>query len=265
MAVNRAFYNRTFGKDLDVGWTCPTCSRGLLVLLDGAFAQSKDSTSENEMREEWFDAEDHYRSRFSAILKCSYCRDSVVVSGYTGVVREWPTGDFSDEFYRVTYVCPSPRLIDIPKTCPYEIQERMDRAFVSCWDDFSAAANHVRSAVELILDGLGVPCEGPTGKPIYLALRIKTLEQTDNVLFQMLNAIRFIGNAGSHDVVDRRALFDAFDVIDAVFRQLYCDVQSNALAIATRINELKGPRRGRNNVVQLVAADDGGSDGAAQG
>lgn len=160
-------------------------------------------------------------------------------------------GDISyEDFYTATCIDPSPLLFEIPEHCPGKVSEQIEKAFVCVLGDPSAAVNHIRTAVERLLDVQHVAKTRPRKKGggrerITLHDRIGLMK---NVQARgVLTAVKWLGNAGSHaGEMDREHAFDALDLMERALRLLYVDHDRRLDKLVTSINTRKGVPRKRS-------------------
>src|SRR5262249_18284642 len=131
---------------------------------------------------------------------------------------------------------PSPPLITIPENCPTTIKAELEKAFVASWGDLLAAANHTRSCVEKLLDYLEEPKRGR------LHQRIENYKKRDEQRGTALLAIKWVGNTGSHaDELSRNDVYNAFDIIEAVLKDVFSrDYSKVAQSVEAINNSLTG-------------------------
>lgn len=84
------------------------------------------------------------------------------------------------------------------------------------------------------------------GKLIFLNLhsRINLLPEKYGELKELLLAIKWLGNAGSHadSPISIDDVMDAYQLIDHVLQELYVQKGKKAKALAKLINKKKGPK-----------------------
>jgi Domain of unknown function (DUF4145) len=213
-----------------------------------------------EGREDWSPGDAEYR--FSALLECKnhLCREVIAIAGhghgyYEQVYYSDPeTGDsesdmtYTEKFYP-NYINPSPALIVIPTLCPKNIKEELSKAFISSWGDPYAALNYIRSSVEQLLGHLKIESMQikPSGESIRIPLhnRILILSTQNKLIGDCLQAIKWLGNAGSHaDEISRNDVYDALDIIEMVLDDLFVRHREKLISLISVINEQKGPSRG---------------------
>jgi hypothetical protein len=162
-------------------------------------------------------------------------------------------GDYIEvEYFYPAYVSPSPPLIIIADVYPELVIEELRLSFASSWSDFSSAGNHIRAAVERLLDYLKEPrYRRKSGKQVRLTLhsRIKELANRNKELSDSLLAIKWLGNQGSHsDKLTRNDIFDALDILDFILNDLFICPQMKIKKLVTKINKAKGPVKKRSMV-----------------
>ncbi len=183
-------------------WHCPACAGGYLKQKGDSLhfwetRESREARSHEAWEPEW----DRYR--FTMLLVCNneHCREPVAVIGErrVEVFQTSFDGDYEEvEYFHPTYVSPSPTLIIIAEDYPESIVAELRLCFASSWADFSSAGNHIRTAVERLLDHLEEPKFKENGKRLTLHDRIKGLESRDKELSDSLLAIKWLGNQASH-------------------------------------------------------------------
>jgi hypothetical protein len=200
-------------------------------------------------KDEGFDF-DWVVTRFVALVKCdnNLCQETAVVAGYGKVIEvpNWEAQEieYEDRFFP-TYVNPSPPIIQIPKKCPESVTDELKTAAVSLWGDAPSTANHLRTAVERLLDERKVP-KTTKGKKkrvrLYLHERIVLFEKTHPTQANALKAAKWLGNAGSHtNTLDRKDVFDMFDILERVLEDLYANHTKNLAKLINAVNKAKGP------------------------
>ncbi len=205
MPVNRDLWNEPLSRNYTPNWHCSICGGGNLRLAAESLHALATAESIRQQDHPAWDA-DWSKLRFSAMLKCNNhaCMESATIAG-KGRVEMVQTSDHDYdyvEFYTPEFFKPSPTLILIPKECPGEVIDQLQQAFVASWGDASASANHIRMAVERLLDHIKQPRTriSPKGKRELLSLhkRIEGLASRDKQLSDSLLAVKWLGNAGSH-------------------------------------------------------------------
>lgn len=186
--------------------------------------------------------------RFAGLMTCSLssCGEIVAV---LGDVRVFEDGDddvyepkmvFSD-FLRPVSISPAPLLIQPPVGTPDLVEGALREASGLIWQSAEGAANQVRQAVEHLMDHQGVTSSLP-GAFLSLHNRIKEFEKKDAANAEILLAVKWLGNSGSHaGGLTRDDVFDAFDMVEYVLTNLFDTTAATIMAKAKAINTQKGP------------------------
>jgi Domain of unknown function (DUF4145) len=141
---------------------------------------------------------------FHGDLACprSPCGNKYVVAGTWGVDYD---GESSEghyaEFFSVSYILPALPLMEYPDAVPDKIRDPISAASLVLLSDASAAANRIRSAIEALLDCQRVRKHHAGNRSARLTThaRIKEFEARNPDAAAQLMAVKWIGNAGSHE------------------------------------------------------------------
>lgn len=255
VSVNRDFWSGdTFSQEYVTPWPCPTCQHGVLALKEGSLQEeATGQTACHERDDNW--EPDFWGGRFSCFLVCRnvHCRDCVAVLGDAFVEQAGEYGNLIT-VYRPRMFAPALHIFNIPPQCPADVQGEIIAAFQLFWCDPEAAMNHARKAVEMVLTHLGVKrfelsstAAKATGKKkrIFVALhnRIGILRRTQPEIADRLEAVKWIGNVGSHSKgITKDDLFDSFDLIEDVLQEHFEKRGDRIRAISTSIIKRRGPR-----------------------
>jgi len=256
VSVVRAIWKATLTKSAAPAWPCPRCGVGrLLIQKDSVHVvDTKDSKLAN-LRDGYHPG--NVEGRFVALLRCSErsCQEPVVVSGTSGYEQEYePEGREEWSLYlQPVSVHPSPDIFVIPEAAkwPDPVVKEIRRAFSLYWGDREAAANAIRSAVEVLLTHLKVRrfALNKNGRRYRLSLdaRLKLLEPTNPALARGLMAVKWIGNAGSHpEELSKDDVLDGFEILDHVMTDAFSRHEKARIAkLAREITRRKGPRSRR--------------------
>jgi hypothetical protein len=249
MPVDRALFEEPLTETRAPNWRCPRCNGGHLRLVPESLHRAFSGDTKEASSHEAFEA-DWVVKRFAALVKCdnNACQETAAVAG-TGKVVEVPNWeaqeiDYEDRFFP-SYVNPSPPIIQIPSKCPEMVVEELKLAAVALWGDSTAAASHLRSAVERLLDSQKVlkTAKGKAGR-VRLPLhdRIVRFGKARVEQGQALSAAKWLGNAGvhAHDI-QRKDVFDMFDIIEKVLDDIYAPHGKNLSKLIAAVNKAKGP------------------------
>lgn len=194
---------------------------------------SKRAHAHEEWDPEWIE------ERFIKLLKCNFanCGEVVSVSGNAGVEEDQfqdGEGDWQQEFvrhYEVQSVLPAPLPIRPIAKTPEIVKGPLRMAGQLLWQSPEAAANHVRQAVEHLMDHQKVKKRVKAGsKKLTLHARLLEFEKKDGLNGPVLRAIKWIGNDGSHQGgVSREELLDAFDMMELALTNLFDDAAAKVM------------------------------------
>ncbi len=118
-------------------------------------------------------------------------------------------------------VFPAPALFHIPDAVPDNCKSLIHRSFALYWGDRKSAANALRAALEALLDDKGF-----TGAK--LGNQIAQLTVVHPELKDYVEAIRMVGNHGSHKDVEEHSheeMLDALEATEYVCKELYHDLK----------------------------------------
>lgn len=200
---------------------CPRCGKGLLkwrkdALLKREPAYSKLNRDVDPLTPELI------HEVFTSFMVCEvgYCGETVVVSGFISYAddvppsEENPTPDWTPYYFPENFY-PAPAVIPISGKLSPECTHALRSAFGLLWSDRPACANRLRSFVEHLMDQLGVPRSGP------LSARLNRFAQTDPRHANTMEALRLVGNKGSHGGNATFAdLISCFELVEAAIRDL---------------------------------------------
>ncbi|EGM67953.1 DUF4145 domain-containing protein [Shewanella sp. HN-41] len=243
-----------FVKSHPYQWTCPTCKMGVLELVSNSFfskesAMSKSAHDHPNWDPEWIELV------FSCFFECSNsnCKEVVACTG-TGTV-DWDVAvdeyghqiQEYDEYFKPTYFQPTLHYFDIPEQTPKEVKSSILTSFSLVLANSSSASNHVRVAIELLLNNLKIKrFRTNNGKrySINLHQRIESLPNKYAHLKELLLAIKWLGNAGSHasTPLSLDDVFDAYEILEVVLNDLYENKIELARKLAKDINKNRGPK-----------------------
>ena len=236
MTVNRNHY-RTHYRQLPP-WECPTCGKGHLVPIKGKEVVQETGPSQRaHAHEEW--GPEWVQERFAMLLQCNFanCGEVVSASGNSGIEPNGyfdPEGEWQQEYiriYEVLALLPAPLPIRPIVKTPETVREPLRTAGQLLWVSPEAAANHVRHAVEHLMDHQKVKkLSKAGGKKLSLHARLLEFEKKDSVNGQILRAIKWIGNDGSHKGgVSRDEVLDAFDMMELALTNLFDDAAAKVM------------------------------------
>ena len=232
-------------------WQCPTCGKNLLTKDKIEEAETADSFQYKQ--EEGYGPET-YVGRFTGLLKCTnpQCMEHVAVAGTFTVSEDdyyddnWEAQKSYTHHYAPTFMEPAPHLFPIPKESPPEVEGTLLRAFGLFWTDHGATANAIRAGVEALLDNKGVArkAKAKGGKRLHrisLHDRILRFKQKNESAGDFLEAIKWLGNSGSHgDVPEANDLLNGFDFFEQAIHAVYVKHAERLAKVAKSVNRRKG-------------------------
>lgn len=231
-------------------WTCPTCQRGSLVLVQGSLTSHESPGSLRAHNDPDWDP-DWTEYSFTAWAKCTHarCAQIVAISGSGGVegfMRENGDYDWPDTFH--PKICtPMPDMIEIPPKCPDDVSKELREAFSVYWISSAACAGRIRVALECLMDHLGVPRKRKNANRRYRDLtlhgRIDLYTQSNPAAGGQLMALKWLGNAGSHSsTVSTNDLLDAFEILEHVLAELIDRRSAKVATLARQLTRKHGAR-----------------------
>ena len=252
--MDRKLYKVPFTREKSPDWLCPHCGKGVLRFIDGTFrAEERRHSREARDYEAW--DPDWIEYSYSGMLRCSndQCKECVATSGVGGVDIDVVFGHGGEpeqtwaDFFRPKYFEPPLAIIDLPTECPASVSEPLEESFRLFFSSPASASNNVRIALESLLTELGIKRYAvKNSKRQFLSLhsRIGLLPAKYSELRDLLFAIKWLGNAGSHadSVVTLDDVMDAYELIDHVLQELYAQRSKKAKDLAKLVNKKKGPK-----------------------
>jgi len=260
MPIDRQLWLHGFTWGSMQPWSCPRCGYGTLKSLthrieghDGKvrdLAAIIERESQASMNSRDFGDPD-YDCVFAGVLQCSRqdCGEVVAVSG----TSHFDPGDEHGitRYYLPKCFEPPLPIFKIPEKCPKVVAVEVNAAFALYWADPSACINCIRCAVERFLDHAKVPrfrimTNKATGKSrrgiIVLHERIELFKKTQPDIAKRLSAIKWLGNAGSHQrKVTKEDALQGFDILQWVLNKRFDPDDKHVAKLTSEINRRKGP------------------------
>ncbi len=212
---------------------CPRCSKGHFKLRANSVVQLQPQHVTNALDESELYDEASY-GRFSCFLECdfTFCQEIVAVAGdYSEHYHHHFDEDINDSVtitdrnFSPFIMRPAPVMISTPEKLNDDSKKHLVKAYELFWADWASCANRLRIVTEYLLDQLAIPRTGVKGKRknarLDLSDRIDLLKVAQPGHDQLLNALRVVGNLGSHDgIVDFDALLDCFEFLEEAMSEL---------------------------------------------
>lgn len=247
MLMDRNSLLHGFTRTRIPSYCCPHCVEGRLK-LEGAFISEETKASMKDQGEDYWDV-DFVVLRFNCKLKCPACSEIVFFIGSGGVDEEhdvdehggWSTTHVN--YYSPKFFYPPIIFIRCPDKTPYLVKEQVVAASSLYFAHPDSCCNSIRAAAEEILTDLGIPALNENGAYASFVSRIKQLPPEKESVKALFDAIRWLGNHGSHPgtgLLHTHSL-DAFEILELLLEEVYSDSKLKIQELAKRINEAKGP------------------------
>jgi uncharacterized protein DUF4145 len=237
---------------------CPSCSRGHLEKT-AKFATQRSGVSRQSEAEcpEGFEP-DWIQGVFTGLLTCSLsgCLEGVAVAGGFEVVdnpapvNEWNQQDQYAERYRLRFAHPAPLIVECPPRTPKTVQDAAGAAAAVMWTDSAGAAGRLRVAVEELMTVQKIAKVrlvnkqggGQQRKPRMAHERITEFARTKPDVAEVLLAVKWIGNSGSHESgLSPQDVLEGAQMLSHALRLLYDPSEADLLRRVALVNKRRGP------------------------
>ena len=241
-----------FQKESKISWPCPNCNNISLTIINDKFTFEETANTKDCKNEIWFETEwiDYI---FTGILFCKSCENLTMFSGSGGVESYSYVDETTNEYqcgynkiFQPHFFQPTLNLFKIAEDCPDTIKEEIINSFKLFWIDLSSCANKVRIALELLMDELNVNKTKTVKKgEIKLNLHERILEyrKENSEVGDFLEAIKWIGNSGSHSgSLEKIDLVETYQLLEFSLNKLYDNKEAELKKIKNEIIARKGKR-----------------------
>ena len=242
--MNKEILKGAFTVGKMPGYRCPHCLAGLLR-VEGQFNSKETEDSRLSHNEEWWDPE-YISYIFSCSLKCATCSEIVFVVGDGWVSQSFDAnGEFAgqyESYYTPKYFHPALQLIDYPAMAPEDVVSLLSTACSLYFSSPASCCNSIRGAAEKLLTFLGV-AEKDDEKFISFGNRIRLLGEAHGAVKGLFNAIKWLGNHGSHPggEIEVDDALNAFEIMEFLLEEVYGERKKALRELADAINDQKGP------------------------
>ncbi|NKE72846.1 DUF4145 domain-containing protein [Candidatus Manganitrophus noduliformans] len=260
--MNRNVLKLPFILGVPPDWICPTCTRGVLRIKKASFFKEERYGSRNRSQKDWDPEWIEYV--YSCLLICTndQCQEVVANTGIGSLnldCYEDENGKWVQEYhdlFRPKFFEPHLILLDIPEKCPESVSSPLHESFTLFFSVPNAASNNVRIAIEELLTHLKVKRFNIIkGKRRFISLhqRIYLLPPKYAHLKDLILAIKWLGNSGSHGNGDAKGVItmddvmDSYDLIEHILHEIYAPKTKKLVALAKKVNK----RKGRMKVLSL--------------
>lgn len=227
--MQRELFERPYFVEGNVpNWRCPTCFIGALT-LQGKLIVDNNAETRRYINEDYFEP-DHVGTVFTGSLCCANCCDTVVFAGSGGMDREYDVeGDWKwAPYYAPRFFFPALKLIHMPENgnISEDLIRAIEASFSVFWINLDSCANRLRTAIELLLDAIGVErkVRPDATKELTLHQRIERIDAIQRPHIKgMLEAIKLVGNDGSHalDQVPCEDILTCYEILEHVLQLVY--------------------------------------------
>ena len=255
--IDRSLYKGSFDKNkMNHNWHCPRCKQGRLCFFEkNIFQEENADTIEWSKDWETFNWIHCSSYVYTTILICSneQCLEKIICSGTSAIDHfdtiVHPDGTYEDKYemyYKPLFFYPPLHFFDIPSDTPEEISKTIIESFSLSFSNYSAAINQIRITLERLLTSLGVDKisidSQEKEKRHTLHKRITLLEEKNKNIRKECEAIKWLGNSGSHgdDKIQLNDVLDGYDLLSFVLKELYPKKSTNIGEIAEKLNNNKG-------------------------
>jgi hypothetical protein len=162
-------------------------------------------------------------------------------------VEDDGTTGFSD-FFRLRFATPALKILLPPARTPEAVTRAIESAAAIMWADPSAATNRLRVAIDEVLTAYGMPrFRNANGKRwrIPTDRRIKEFRDYEYDVADTLEAVKWIGNQGSHETgISATDVLDGADLLSYALKRLYDDSDERIRRQVQAVNKRRGlPRK----------------------
>ena len=223
---------------------CPSCGKGLLRVQDDTFRRVETNSSKGYRNDpDW--GPDWIEYIYICLFECtnSNCQDIIASSGIGSVSFV----DYDDRFIP-QYFTPHLKFFSIPYGTPKEVSDEINISFSLFFSDSASSANHVRIALEYLLDYLKIKrftrSKGKKNKHLSLHARIDLLPKKYEDVKDLFMAVKWLGNAGSHSNKDVRKgdVLDCYHLMNELLSEVIYYKSKTTKSLAKAIIEKKGPK-----------------------
>ncbi|MFD7869954.1 DUF4145 domain-containing protein [Microbacterium sp. NPDC059771] len=232
---------------------CPRCGRPTLEPKQLTHHRDEKSDETVTLANQQMGPRDELSGTFEGHLACarSACGQAVSIAGDWRYVLDFDEDELVEIFtneYHVRYMNPAPLLIDLPARTPAKVQAAVRAASEVVWLNASAVANQLRQAVEELLTAKKVKRQVHSAKNKVVKLkthqRIELYRGVNSEVADLLEAVKWIGNSGSHEssltVAD---VLNGAGYLALALRRLYDTSDAELLAQVKAVNKKRGPVR----------------------
>lgn len=246
LLLTDSLFTASFHSDNIPVWPCPKCGVQSLSCVDNGFDKKyKEPIDPNDPN---FDPE-WIEYLFTINLKCSNssCSSKVICIG-TGEVSQEYLYDGSGEWawfdsFQPEYFEPPLQIFVPPINTPFLVKKALRNSFATFFSCPSLSLTALRSALEVLLGEMEIASVDTNGKFLSLVRRIDLLPEDKRKIVEPANAIRWLGNDGTHSggfQVRKSDVLDGYRIFEHILIELYPEKRASIDALVARINQAKG-------------------------
>jgi hypothetical protein len=238
---------------------CPACLEGYLApeFLE-TVSTAHSSRLQDQYRDEW--EPDWIKGGFYGVLRCGIpsCGEPVIVSGDYTVGPDLDSsgrwyGEYAD-LLQLRFTQPPLSILITPPGTPAKVVAAVTGAAALVWADPGAASNRLRGAVEELLTSEGVRrFEIRNHKRNRLSTHNRILEyrRYESGIADILMAVKWIGNTGSHEGdITAGDVLEGAEILGHALRLRFDTTTEEMERRITRINKRKGIPKKRGAVTK---------------
>lgn len=248
MQINDVFPSHFYSDNIPI-WPCPKCGMSSLSCPKDQFV-TKDKTpvdtSDEHFEPDWI------QYVFTMHLKCTnpMCSCQVACIGDGGISQEY-TGDNDGSWdwvdsYQVKYFEPPLQIFIPPTDTPHWVRTALTTSFSTYFSSPNISLSTLRSVLEVLLDEMGISSSDENGRFLPLAKRISLLPEEYRRIVEPANAIRWLGNDGTHAggfQVRKSDVLDGYRIFEHILIELYPEKKASIEDLVARINQKRGIAR----------------------
>jgi hypothetical protein len=241
--VKRSLWKDRYYAGSFPAFPCPKCSSGALRLKKETLAKLWEPIGDADPMSQ--------EGKFVCLLVCStkYC---AVAAGMSGFVRSGYDQGYDsngeptlieEEHFHPTSLVPGSPLIGIPRQTPDTVRNFIEQSFSLVWTDQAAAVNKLRVSIERLLDHFEIPRSVQSNKgkghPLGLSRRIELFQAKGIGHEDTLDAMRAVGNRGSHgNPVSFEMMLDAFEIYEEALEDIFAGKQRRLASLRDKLRKL---------------------------
>ncbi|AEW02215.1 hypothetical protein Niako_5986 [Niastella koreensis GR20-10] len=235
---------------------CPTCKKGFINPIKDSvkFKETAETVALKKSDGPWSEMDLDFK--FSCLLKCdnNNCGEVVSCAGTGFFDQDDPTFDEETgqywasyfKYFKPEYFSKPIHIIELKDLYPSAITKKLEDSFKIFFCDSESCANKIRIVVEVLMDALKVKktviTTGNKRKNLTLHARILNYGSKNKELSDLLLAIKWIGNSGSHNSkVTKDDTLDAYRILEYVLDKLYDKNATHLMKMAKIINKKRIP------------------------